>query len=132
MTDIIPASFTIMVTKSPFDHRNAESALAFCYAALKKGHQITQVFFYQTGVHNASQLLTPNNDELDIHEKWCELNALHSVSLNVCVTAASRRGVVDAQLAVIPESANLVYPFRQVGLTAFFEALASNSVNIQL
>ncbi len=121
-----------MVTKSPFDQRNAQNALSFCYAALKQGHKISQVFFYQTGVHNASSLLTPNNDEIDLRKQWCALNKEHGVNLNVCVTAASRRGVVDEQLAPDPACANLVYPFTQVGLTAYFELLASNSVNIQL
>ncbi|MFT4652474.1 MAG: tRNA 2-thiouridine synthesizing protein D [Kangiellaceae bacterium] len=132
MIETTSVSFTVMVTKSPFDQRNAESAINFCYAALKQGHQISQVFFYQTGIHNASQLLSPNSDELDIRKKWCELNEEHGVCLNVCVTAASRRGVVDKQIAPKPEFANLIYPFTQVGLTAYFESLASGSVNIQL
>lgn len=132
MINNTPTSFTVMVTKSPFDKRNAENAISFCYAALKLGHKVSQVFFYQTGVHNASTLLSPNSDEVDVRKKWCKLNEEHGVCLNVCVTAASRRGVVDVKMAPEPEFANLVYPFTQVGLTAFFESLASESVNIQL
>jgi tRNA 2-thiouridine synthesizing protein D len=132
MTSTTPTRFTLMVTKSPFDARNAHSALSFCAAAIEQGHSIMQVFFYQKGVHNASSLLRPNADELDVYSKWCDLAKKHAVNLNVCVTAASRRGVVDAQLAPEPNYANLIWPFTQVGLTAYFEALNNNSVNIQL
>lgn len=131
MTDTAPLIFTVMVTKSPFDSRNAQNAIAFCEAALAQGHKISQVFFYQSGVHNASHLLTPNSDEVNIYNMWCELYKAHNISLNVCITAASRRGVVDSELAPSSADANLRHPFEQVGLTAYFEAL-ENSVNIQL
>lgn len=124
-------TFTIMVSKSPFDQRNAESALAFCYAAIEQGHQIAQVFFYQSGVHNASYLLSPNNDEIHTYKLWLALFNAYKIPLNVCVTAASRRGVVDDTF-VSQASANLKGPFAQVGLSAYFESLADNSVNIQL
>ena len=120
-----------MVSKSPFDHRNAENALAFCHAAIEKGHEIVQVFFYQAGVHNASCLLSPNNDEVHTHKRWLELYKKHKIALNVCVTAASRRGVVDESF-VEHAASNLKHPFTQVGLSAYFESLADKSVNIQL
>ena len=131
MSRITPVNFTVMVTKSPFDSRNSQNAINFCHAAIAQGHKIRQVFFYQSGVHNASSLLMPNSDEINIYKLWCELNLLHNIELNVCVTAASRRGVVDDVVALRPEKANLKLPFKQVGLSAYFEAL-SNSVNIQL
>ena len=131
MTNNKPTSFTLMVSKSPFDHRNAENALAFCHAAIELGHEIAQVFFYQAGTHNASCLLSPNNDEVHVYKQWLELFKQHKVTLNVCVTAASRRGVVDDTL-VEPAASNLKSPFTQVGLSAYFESLADNSVNIQL
>jgi len=124
-------AFTLMVSKSPFDHRNAENALTFCYAAIAQGHTITQVFFYQTGVHNASCLLSPNQDEVHVYKLWIALFAEHKINLNVCISAASRRGVIGSNLAE-EKCVNLKAPFNQVGLSAYFEALADNSVNIQL
>jgi tRNA 2-thiouridine synthesizing protein D len=132
MTHQDATHFTLMVSRGPFEHRNAENALAFCYGAVSQGHTISQVFFYQSGVHNASALLTPHNDDIKLYEKWCALHSELGIRLNVCVSAASRRGVVDEQLASRPELANLVYPFEQVGLSAYFESLLSGSVNIQL
>lgn len=129
MINIPPTGFTLMVTKSPFDYRNAENALAFCYAALNNGHAIAQVFFYQAGVHNASRFLSPASDELNVYKRWCELYEHHQIILNVCVTAASRRGIVQ-QFTNHP--GNVTLPFMEVGLSAYFEALADNTVNIQL
>ena len=131
MTSTSPTSFTVMVSKSPFDSRNAQNAITFCHAALAQGHTILQVFFYQTGVHNASALLIPHADEVNIYKMWCDLSIQYNIRLNVCVSAASRRGVVDSQLAHTPATANLRPPFTQVGLSDYFEAIRS-SVSIQL
>lgn len=120
-----------MVSKSPFDHRNAENALVFCSAAIELGYKINQVFFYQTGVQNASNLLSPNNDEVHLYKKWLALHKSFNIPLNVCISAAARRGVVDDTF-IENGVANLVSPFTQVGLTAYFEALADNSTSIQL
>lgn len=120
-----------MVSKSPFDHRNAENALSFCYAAESQGYKIQQVFFYQSGIHNASKLLSPNSDEVNLYRQWLALHNNFEIPLNVCISAASRRGVVS-ETSVGESSANLVSPFTQVGLTAYFEALADNSISIQL
>lgn len=120
-----------MVSKSPFDHRNAENALAFCYAAEAQGYKIQQVFFYQSGIQNASSLLSPNNDEVHLYKKWLALYNDFKIPLNVCISAAARRGVVD-ETYVDKSAANLVRPFTQVGLTAYFESLADNSISIQL
>lgn len=123
--------FTLIVTKSPFDSRNAESAIRFCNAAISRGDIIKQVFFYQSGVHNASSLLQSNSDEFDTRSKWVLLAKEHGVRLNVCVTAALRRGVMDNTLAEPPTAANLQPPFCQVGLSDYFVALAEGSINVQ-
>lgn len=126
-----------MVSKSPFDFRNAENAIRFCEAAIGLGHTISQVFFYQSGVQNASQLLLANTDEVNVREKWIELHQQFGIPLNVCVTAGARRGVLVSDdvtrltdLSIL--SANLCSPFQHVGLSDYFQAIASDSINIQL
>ena len=131
MTNNKTKTFTLMVSKSPFDHRNAENALVFCYAAIEQGYNVKQVFFYQSGIQNASCLLSPNNDEVHLYKRWLALYNEYKIPLNVCISAASRRGVVDDTF-VEKEVANLLSPFTQVGLTAYFAALADNSISIQL
>jgi tRNA 2-thiouridine synthesizing protein D len=106
--------------------------MRFCEAALRKGHDVDQVFFYQSGIHNASRLLMPNSDEINIYQKWCDLHDQYDVKLNVCITAAARRGVVDKELAYDTIAANLQAPFQQVGLTEYFASIADGSMSIQL
>ncbi|MFW8589643.1 sulfurtransferase complex subunit TusD [Glaciecola sp. 2405UD65-10] len=130
----MPTSFTVMVTKSPFDSRNVENAITFCRAAINSGHKINQVFFYQAGVQCASSLLEPNSDEINTRQAWLELHNKHGINLNVCTTAGSRRGVVaiDSSPSTQTFSPNIEAPFTAVGLSAYFEALADGGVNIQL
>ena len=119
------------MTKSPFDSRNAESALQFCQAAIGRGHSITQVFFYQAGVQNASVFQQVNNDEFNVYHAWCQLNKESGVRLNVCATAAARRGIVDKELAV-NDHFNVQAPFEQVGLSDYFADLVdANTTSIQ-
>lgn len=118
-----------MVTKSPFDSRNSEQALRFCIAAIENGQHIEQVFFYQSGVHNASLLLSPNSDEYDVQQAWLALNKQYDVPLNVCVTAGARRGILESHNN--NQIDNIHSCFTCVGLSAFFEK-AANAKVIQL
>ncbi|MDT0594268.1 sulfurtransferase complex subunit TusD [Glaciecola petra] len=118
-------AFTLIVTKSPFDSRNAESALYFCKAAIAQGFAIEQVFFYQAGVQNASLLQQVNSDEFDVYQAWLELHEQQGVRLNVCTTAAGRRGIVSEECA-LNGNYNVNPPFEQVGLSDYFAALTSS------
>jgi tRNA 2-thiouridine synthesizing protein D len=122
------SKFALFVTKSPFDSRNAESAHQFCVAAIALGHQIQQVFFYQTGVHNASALLSVNSDEVDMMQRWQNLKQSHGVSLCVCVTAATRRGVINECDATETNAANAHASFEIVGMSEYFAALHDESI----
>ena len=128
--------FTLIVTKSPFDSRNAESAIAFCRAAFERGDQVEQVFFYQSGVHNASQLLASPSNEFACKDEWLKLASEQKIKLNVCISAASRRGVLDKtsanQNSLEEAQANLSLPFEQVGLSDYFASLAKGNINVQL
>ncbi len=123
-------SFTVMVSKAPYDSRNAESALKFCWSALSKGHKVDQVFFYQSGVHCASNLLVPPSDETNIHKEWLKLYEKFGVKLNVCNTAASRRGILNQEFG-LTGIFNVEEPFVMTGLSDYFTALHSGSKNIQ-
>lgn len=126
----LQTSFTVMVSKAPYDSRNAESALKFCWSALNKGHKIEQVFFYRSGVHCASNLITPPSDETNIHKEWLKLYNRFGVKLNVCNTAANRRGIVNVESS-LQDVFNVKEPFVMTGLSDYFSALYSGSKNIQ-
>ncbi|NDL64512.1 sulfurtransferase complex subunit TusD [Enterobacteriales bacterium SAP-6] len=85
-----------MVSGPAYGTQQASSALQFAQALLAAGHRIISVFFYQDGVYNANRLTSPAGDEVDIVRAWRQLGADHQVPLDVCVSAALRRGVTDA------------------------------------
>ncbi|ASN83882.1 sulfurtransferase complex subunit TusD [Pectobacterium versatile] len=92
-------SYCLLVTGPAYGTQQASSALQFAQALLAEGHRLKSVFFYREGVLNANQLTSPANDEFDLVRAWQKLGEMHQVALNVCVAAALRRGVTDAQQA---------------------------------
>lgn len=85
--------FAILVKSAPYDSQAARSAHNFTRAALLAGHKIQRVFFYQSGVTTASDMLMPPQNEEQISQLWSELASEYEVELVVCIAAAQRRGV---------------------------------------
>ncbi|MEI7064802.1 sulfurtransferase complex subunit TusD [Dickeya chrysanthemi] len=92
-------SYCLLVTGPAYGTQQASSAFQFAQALVAQGHRLQSVFFYREGVLNANQFTAPANDEFDLVRAWQQLAQTHQVALNVCVAAASRRGVTDAQQA---------------------------------
>ena len=88
--------FTIQVDEGPYQHQASDTAYQFTKAALEKGHEIFRVFFYHDGVNNATRLTTPPQDDRNVVTRWSELAEKHNLDLVVCVAAAQRRGIADA------------------------------------
>jgi tRNA 2-thiouridine synthesizing protein D len=88
--------FTIQVNEGPYQHQSSDTAYQFTKAALEAGHEIFRVFFYHDGVNNATRLTTPPQDDRNIVTRWSELAEKHNLDLVVCVAAAQRRGIADA------------------------------------
>ncbi|WNL43811.1 sulfurtransferase complex subunit TusD [Halomonas sp. PAMB 3264] len=87
--------YGLLVTGAPYTSPAPHSALRFAHAVIDRGHTLIGVFFYQDGVHNASSLMSPPQDELNLREAWVALNRDHATALDVCVAASLRRGVLD-------------------------------------
>ncbi|MDA8478324.1 sulfurtransferase complex subunit TusD [Citrobacter sp. Awk 4] len=116
--------FAILVTGPAYGTQQASSALQFAHAVLNEGHELESIFFYQEGVYNANMLTSPASDEFDVVRAWQQLNQTYGVTLNICVAAALRRGIVDetesARLGLA--AANLQPGFILSGLGALAEA----------
>ncbi|MCF2947048.1 sulfurtransferase complex subunit TusD [Paraglaciecola aquimarina] len=91
------ASFTLLVTSAPFSDQGSNSAYRFSLAALEAGHTINGVFFYENGTLNGNSLQISASDEFDLLNAWQALVTQHKVPLKVCVNAATKRGVTNAQ-----------------------------------
>lgn len=115
--------FALLVTAAP-DQEAALQAWRFADAALAQGHQILRVFFAGAGVSHGNDLNTPGRDETSLTRQWQDLQAAHQLDLVVCVAAALRRGVLDADSARSWEraQANLADGFVISGLGQLAEA----------
>jgi len=91
--------FGVVVSEGPYTHQAADSAYLFVKAALDAGHEVPRVFFYHDGVYVATRLSVPPQDERNIQENWTALAKEHEVDLVVCIAAAQRRGILDANEA---------------------------------
>lgn len=116
--------FSIMVNEGPYTHQASDTAYNFAKAALDAGHEIFRVFFYHDGVNNGTRLTTPPQDDRNVVNLWSELARGHELDLVVCVAAAQRRGIVDADEAKRngKDGDNIADGFRISGLGQLIEA----------
>lgn len=117
-------SFAIVVQGAPYSSQAPHSALRFCESVLAAGHTIHRLFFFQDGVHNASALCTPPQDEFNLPQAWQRLIAANGVDAVVCIASALKRGIVDAQEAARYElpASNLLPGFVLGGLGQLVDA----------
>ncbi|MGB5305711.1 MAG: sulfurtransferase complex subunit TusD [Gammaproteobacteria bacterium] len=87
---------SIMVNEGPYQHQSSDSAYQFAMAALDSGHEISRVFFYHDGVNNGTSFAVPPQDDRNITEQWSKLAKEHEIDMVLCVAAAQRRGIMDA------------------------------------
>lgn len=116
--------YGIVVNTGPYTHQASDSAYNFTAAALDKGHEIFRVFFYHDGVNNGTRLGVPPQDDRNLPDKWSALAQEHGLDLVVCVAAAQRRGVLDADEAKRhgKDADNIAPGFRISGLGQLIEA----------
>jgi tRNA 2-thiouridine synthesizing protein D len=116
--------FAVLVNEGPYQHQASDSAYQFTNAALEKGHEIFSVFFYHDGVNNGTRLTVPPQDDRNIVNRWSELSKQYNLDLVVCIAAAQRRGILDANEAKRQgkDSNNLAEGFRISGLGQLIEA----------
>ncbi|SBT13532.1 sulfurtransferase complex subunit TusD [Vibrio celticus] len=126
-------SYTLLVNGPVYGSQSARSAYQFAVALINQGHKLHSVFFYQDGVSNGSDLTVPANDEFDLASAWQKLADEHDVSLETCVAAALRRGVISSEEAEQHQlsASNLAKGFTQAGLGSLSEALLTQDRVVQ-
>ncbi|MGO9743678.1 MAG: sulfurtransferase complex subunit TusD [Roseiarcus sp.] len=116
--------FAIQVNEGPYTHQASDSALQFARALLEKGHEIFRVFFYHDGVNNGTRYTVPPQDDRNLQRAWSELALTKNIDLVVCIAAAQRRGILDANEAKRQgkDGDNIAPGFRISGLGQLIEA----------
>lgn len=114
----------ILINEGPYQHQASDTALQFVKSAIKKGHEIYRVFFYNDGVNNATRFATPPQDDRNITKEWSALAKEYNIDMVVCVAAAQRRGILDKGEAERngKDSDNIAEGFRISGLGQLVEA----------
>ena len=104
---------------------SSRRALLFAQAALAGGHEIVRLFFYQDGVYSAANSVVTPQDEQDIAQQWRALVGEHQLDGVVCIAAALRRGVLNAEEAARYQrnAVNLDAPWALSGLGQLHDAI---------
>jgi len=115
--------YSIMVNEGPYTHQASDTALQFCKAALGAGHEIFRIFFYHDGVNNGTRYTVPPQDDRNIPQEWSKLAEKHDLDLVICIAAAQRRGIMDADEAKRQglDGDNIAPGFRISGLGQLIE-----------
>ncbi|VFP79701.1 sulfurtransferase complex subunit TusD [Candidatus Erwinia haradaeae] len=110
--------FLLIVTGSAYGTQKASSAFLFASSIVKTRHILESVFFYREGVLNANEFNTPASDEVNLTRLWQKLHQNYGVMLNICISAALRRGVCNKEELTNTNliSSNLAAGFQLVGL----------------
>ncbi|GAL23520.1 sulfurtransferase complex subunit TusD [Vibrio sp. SCSIO 43140] len=126
-------TYSLVVNGSVYGSQSARNAYQFANALIAKGHKLVSVFFYQDGVHNASRLTVPANDEFDLVSAWQALSNEHGVRLETCVAASLRRGVLGSDEASQHQrdADNLASGFEQAGLGSLASAMLTQDRVVQ-
>ncbi|XWY19335.1 sulfurtransferase complex subunit TusD [Bisgaard Taxon 45] len=114
--------YVLCVKQPVYGKQGAFLAYQFAKALLTKGHQITQVFFFQDGVTHGNAFLYPAADEFNLQHAWQVLAQDEQVPLHLCVAAAQRRGVVAPLTSSTMQQDNLAPCFVLAGLGEFIKA----------
>lgn len=116
--------FAIHITAAP-QRDNAFRAWRYTEACLNAGHKVVRVFFSGAAVAHGNDLITPGRDETGLTQRWQHLAQAHGVELIICVAAALRHGVLDADNAKRWEqpSHNLAHGFSISGLGQLADAM---------
>ncbi|AMO56698.1 sulfurtransferase [Endozoicomonas montiporae] len=116
--------YALAIYGAPATSQAAQTALHFAKALINKGHSIHRLFFYQDGVHTATTLASPPQDEQNLPADWAAFIGEHQLDSVVCIAAALRRGVIDASEAERYErpAHNLTDPHQLSGLGQLIDA----------
>jgi tRNA 2-thiouridine synthesizing protein D len=89
--------FSLAVYAAPYSSQASNTAYQFATALLEQGHTLHRIFFYHDGVHHATTLASPPQDELNLYQAWNELASKHD--LVICIAAALKRGILNSEEA---------------------------------
>lgn len=119
-------SLAIIITTPPTSNLTL-TAVTYIETALKQGVDVKGVFFYQSGVLNASSLVAISSDEFQMNNKWQQLHNDYNLPLHLCYTAAEKSGLSEEA-----SSLNIASCFTVSGLGELVELTSAADRVVQL
>ena len=83
----------VVVTTPPYSNLTA-TAIDYVETALQQGITVIGVFFYQDGALHANKNIHIASDEYQVIKQWERLHNEYQLPLNLCITAAEKRGII--------------------------------------
>jgi tRNA 2-thiouridine synthesizing protein D len=115
--------FALQVNSAPYSGQGSATAYRFATAALQAGHEIYRVFFYFDGAYTALGGSGPPDDEKNLVKCWSRLALEQNIDLVVCVSAATRRGLLRSdEIGGPPLQSIIAAGFRISGLGQWVDA----------
>lgn len=117
--------YAIQINSSPCQSNSGETAYQFIKCVLEMGHEVVRVFFYHEGVYHAFRYAAPPDDEIQSAARWSRLANKFNIDLVVCISAAQRRGLLEATEAsrLGKKDNDIADGFRIAGLGQWVEAM---------
>ncbi|MCW5196429.1 sulfurtransferase complex subunit TusD [Buchnera aphidicola (Pemphigus obesinymphae)] len=118
-------NYLVIVTGSAYGKQNSRTALFFSRALIDCGHKLDSIFFYFSGVLNANKMVSPAEDEFNLVNSWQDFHSQFNIKLNICISAAARRGVISDEQALRfgIQIGNLAKGFTLTGLGELSESI---------
>ena len=85
---------------------------------MTSNHTLYRVFFYQDAVLIGNRFAELPSDERNLQQEWLEFAQTHSIELDLCVSAAQRRGISQSN-----EHDSVAEGFQISGLGQLVEAM---------
>lgn len=92
-------SYILTLHASPWSFQSVNTACDFAEAVIKRGKEVKALFLYQDAVLSGHTELDMPSDELNGQSKLLELHNKYGIKLLLCVTAASKRGLHNDNVA---------------------------------
>jgi len=86
-------SFTFVLCAEPYKYEAIDTVINLGEAIIKKGHEITGIFLYGSGVYNIKNRAFTFNSVRNISERLSQFTQKHNAKLAACSTWLSFTGI---------------------------------------
>lgn len=92
------ATFTFVVCAEPYKYEAINTVINLGEAIIKKGHQITGIFFYGSGVYNVKERNIKDTSVHNLSERLEKFCKTHNTEFTACSTWTSITGIKSEEL----------------------------------